>query len=126
MDFENKIAQLRKDKGITQEELAEKIGVSRQAVAKWEAGQSVPEITTLIQIADCFEVSLDLLVGRVENETEALITTMKDLIKNGVPDDENEGAEALRLIRNFVRLMKEKNIPAEEIVNGILYMVEDD
>ena len=44
MDISEKILQLRKAKGFTQEELAEKLNVSRQSVSKWESGQSVPEL----------------------------------------------------------------------------------
>ena len=44
MDVSEKILQLRKANGFTQEELAEKLNVSRQSVSKWEAGQSVPEL----------------------------------------------------------------------------------
>ena len=53
---------IRKNKGLTQEELAEKLSVSRQAVAKWESGQVYPEITNLIQISNLFNVTVDYLV----------------------------------------------------------------
>ena len=62
MIFSEKLQLLRKNKGLTQEELAEKIGVSRQAVAKWEAGQVYPDIFNLIQISDLMNVSVDYLV----------------------------------------------------------------
>jgi len=50
MLFAEKLQILRKNKGYTQEALAEKLGVSRQAVAKWESGQIYPDISNLIQI----------------------------------------------------------------------------
>ena len=53
---------IRKNKGLTQEELAEKLSVSRQAVAKWESGQVYPEITNFIQISNLFNVTIDYLV----------------------------------------------------------------
>lgn len=62
MLFSEKLQLLRKNKGLTQEELAEKLGVSRQAVAKWEAGQVYPDIFNLIQISDLMSVSVDYLV----------------------------------------------------------------
>ena len=48
--------------GMTQEELAEKVGVSRQAVAKWERGESSPDIETCVALADIFGTSVDILV----------------------------------------------------------------
>ncbi len=62
MIFSEKLQILRKNKGLTQEELAEKLGVSRQAVAKWESGQVYPDIFNLIQISNMMNVSVDYLV----------------------------------------------------------------
>lgn len=57
------IAIKRKEKGITQEELANFIGVSKAAVSKWESNQSYPDITLLPIIATYFDVSVDELLG---------------------------------------------------------------
>ncbi len=62
MIFSEKLQLLRKNKGMTQEELAEAINVSRQAVAKWEAGQSYPDISNLIMISNLMHVTVDYLV----------------------------------------------------------------
>jgi len=62
MIFSEKLAVLRKNKGITQEALAEKLNVSRQAVAKWESGQAYPDISNLIQISNLMNVTVDYLV----------------------------------------------------------------
>lgn len=62
MIFSEKLQLIRKNKGLTQEELAEKLSVSRHAVAKWESGQVYPEITNLIQISNLFNVTVDYLV----------------------------------------------------------------
>ncbi|KXT79764.1 helix-turn-helix domain-containing protein [Streptococcus panodentis] len=56
------IATLRKRENLSQEKLAEAIGVSRQTIAKWEAGESVPDVLHSAQLADFFDVSLDELV----------------------------------------------------------------
>ena len=61
-DFSEKLQLIRKNKGLTQEELAEKLSVSRQAVAKWESGQVYPEITNFIQISNLFNATIDYLV----------------------------------------------------------------
>ena len=62
------IMRLRKEAGLTQEQLANALGISYQAVSKWENGVSCPDISTLPLIADLFGVSIDSLFGR---ETEA-------------------------------------------------------
>jgi len=62
MIFSEKLHILRKSKGLTQEELAEKLNVSRQAVAKWESGQVYPDISNLIQISLLLNVTIDYLV----------------------------------------------------------------
>lgn len=55
----------RKKRGLTQEEFAEKLGVSSAAVSKWERGISTPELNMVCKIADCFEISVDELLGRM-------------------------------------------------------------
>ena len=62
MKFNEKIVRLRKSKGMTQEELAEAVGVSRQAVYKWECGQSYPEVAKLLEIKLLFGISIDDLL----------------------------------------------------------------
>ena len=57
-----KIYTLRRKSGLSQEQLAEKIGVSRQAISKWEGGLSVPESEKLIAISEYFNVTLDYLL----------------------------------------------------------------
>ncbi|MCH5206958.1 MAG: helix-turn-helix domain-containing protein [Oscillospiraceae bacterium] len=61
MNFNN-LKLYRKQNGYTQEQVAEKLGVSRQAVAKWERGESVPDIENVIALADMYEVTVDSLV----------------------------------------------------------------
>jgi transcriptional regulator with XRE-family HTH domain len=62
MAFDEKLRTARKEKGLTQEQLAELLGVSRQAVTKWEAGEGYPEVENLILIAEILELSLDALL----------------------------------------------------------------
>ena len=63
MNFAEKLKELRKQKGISQEQLAEKIYVSRQAVTKWESGNGIPDIENLIAISNLFNESLDSLLS---------------------------------------------------------------
>lgn len=76
MRFEEKIVELRKQKGLSQEELAEQLGVSRQAVSRWELGQTLPDIPNLLQLCELFGVSADYLVkdeeqANVKNDQNA-------------------------------------------------------
>ncbi|MBQ1703319.1 MAG: helix-turn-helix domain-containing protein, partial [Oscillospiraceae bacterium] len=56
----------RKKNGYTQDEIAEKLGVSRQAVAKWERGESVPDIESVVSLAGIFGVTVDVLLKSTE------------------------------------------------------------
>ena len=62
MEFNNKLYELRKQKGFSQEELANRLNVSRQTVSKWEVGDSTPDMEKLIAISDLFGISLDELI----------------------------------------------------------------
>lgn len=62
MNFSEKLQILRKEKRLSQEGLAEKLNVSRQAVSKWESGQSFPELDKIIILSDIFNVTLDELI----------------------------------------------------------------
>lgn len=64
MNFSEILIQRRKQLGLSQEALAEKIQVSRQAVSKWETGEAMPDMTKLIALADALEMTLDDLCGR--------------------------------------------------------------
>lgn len=74
-----KIQNLRKQKGLSQEQLAETLGVSRQAVSKWEAEQSVPDIDKIILICDYFGVTTDYILRDEEMScTETVQSTNKN------------------------------------------------
>ena len=61
--FNENLVQMRKIHGLTQEDLAEKIGVSRQAVAKWESGESMPDLEKAKMLSEVLNVSLDELAN---------------------------------------------------------------
>lgn len=67
MNIADRIQNLRKSKGISQEELADIISVSRQAVSKWESGQSTPDIEKIILLSDYFETTTDYLLKGIES-----------------------------------------------------------
>lgn len=76
-DLAARLLQLRRQKGISQEELAEAAGVSRQAVSKWESAQSQPETEKLLAISAYFDVSLDWLLKGEEPPAVAKATERK-------------------------------------------------
>lgn len=69
MKFNDNLKYLRKMEGLTQEELAYKLNVSRQSVTKWESGQAVPDIEKIKEIAYMFSVSVDSLIGDIESKS---------------------------------------------------------
>ena len=62
MDLGNKICELRKLSGITQEQLAEKLNISRQTLSKWEKGNSLPDIESIVNISKLFQIPLQELL----------------------------------------------------------------
>jgi len=84
MDLKTHLPQIRKLRGLSQESLAEQIGVSRQAVSKWETGEAMPDYVKLMALADALNVSMDELCGRsaphVNTELPAII--MPEVKKN--------------------------------------------
>ncbi len=71
MTMADRIQALRKAKGISQEELADQIGVSRQAVSKWESEQSSPDLEKVILLSDYFEVTTDYLLKGIEQKADS-------------------------------------------------------
>ena len=88
MEFNEKLQELRKSKGLTQEELAESLFVSRTAVSKWESGRGYPSIDSLKEIARFFSVTIDHLIcsdemiSVAENEKKAFADKYVSLICN--------------------------------------------
>ena len=69
MTMADRIQSLRKAKGISQEELADRIGVSRQAISKWESEQSSPDLEKIILLSNYFEVTTDYLLKGIEMQS---------------------------------------------------------
>jgi transcriptional regulator with XRE-family HTH domain len=111
MTFNEKLVKLRKLRGITQDEFASAVGVSRQAVYKWESGQSYPEVSKLIEIKNLFNISIDDLLD--ENYEVILPEKKKRLSSN-----------QKRAIENMVK--KEEGIVApEEVIEEAPAKVEE-
>lgn len=85
MKFEEKLVQLRKQRGLSQEELAYQLDVSRQAISRWETGTVYPDAPHLLKLSELFEVSIDYLLH-----------------------DEYQSSDDLPQVQKKVHLMKEK------------------
>lgn len=79
MNIAERIQFLRKQKGYSQEDLADQLGVSRQSVSKWESGQSIPDVEKIIAMSDFFEVTTDYLLKGIEPASQTNKTTIKNL-----------------------------------------------
>ena len=86
MEFNEKLQKLRKDRGLTQEELAEALFVSRTAISKWESGRGYPSIDSLKEISKFFSVTIDELLSTerllsiAERENKSNIQKMCNLL----------------------------------------------
>jgi len=98
LNINQQIASLRKDKGITQEDLANHLGVTNQTVSKWELAACCPDIQLIPEIADYFNVTIDELFGRTAD------TSNTDVSINSVPWDDDGTLRAVVFIGR--RLMK--------------------
>ena len=77
MDLGKNIYELRKEKGVTQEELAAELGVTAAAVSKWEKGNTLPDVLMVCAIADYFAVTTDALLGRAR-ELKPLVVIARE------------------------------------------------
>ena len=80
------ISKFRKEQDMTQDQLAERLHVTRQAVSNWENGKTQPDVETLGQLAECFGVSVETLIyGKSESQGNNIITVEKT-VKKGIDD----------------------------------------
>lgn len=110
MKFNEKIVKLRKIKGLTQDEFASAVGVSRQAVYKWESGQSYPEVPKLLEMKLLFGISLDDLLD--ENFEVVLPEKTK---KRRISREKKAEIEANVINEETTAEIKEEFKPAVEI-----------
>ena len=86
---------LRKRNGLTQEALSERINVSRQTVAKWERGESEPDCSSLMRLASLFDVTIDSLVGNVEEDQKIVGVAPKGKYFFGLAPIREDGSVVL-------------------------------
>lgn len=109
---------LRKQNGLSQEELAEKCQVSRQAIAKWESGESVPTIEKLIYLAGLYEVTLDELVGRIVIDKYAKVKEyLKEFAAEDIPVDDEDDISAI--VRRYLLFANRMGLTGEQSLEGL-------
>ena len=104
MNFNEKLIELRKAKGLSQDELGQRIGVSRQTISKWELAQSYPDFQRLVLLSDYFGMSLDVL--------------MKDIDVQDVRE-KNMNDQKLSVIYDDVQQTKTIMKTVNDIINGL-------
>ena len=109
----NKLAEniraFRKEKGLTQEQLAEVFGVTVGAVHKWEAGMSTPDISLIMDIADFFDTSMDVLTGFEvrDNSAKVLAKRLRRMTDSMDPNGPAEAEKALKKYPNNFSIVYE-------------------
>lgn len=116
MEFNNKLYELRKQKGFSQEELANRLNVSRQTISKWEVGESTPDMEKLVAISDLFEVSLDELV---KGEEPKLAEPSEQIVKSELYSDIKE-----QVLTADNKEKAKKGIKIAGIILGIFVLID--
>ena len=116
MEFNNKLYELRKQKGLSQEELANRLNVSRQTISKWEVGESTPDMEKLVAISDLFEVSLDELV---KGEEPKLAEPSEQIVKSELYSDIKE-----QVLTVDNKKKAKKGIKIAGIILGIFVLID--
>lgn len=128
-----RLQELRKQKGLTQEQLAEKLNVTNQSVSKWEKDINAPDILLLVALADLFETSVDYLLGRNENTPIVSVTqkgidqlVLKIRILSADKDKVNINLP-LSIVKIFakngeLKMLKDKKIDID--INQLIALVE--
>ncbi|WP_017728561.1 helix-turn-helix domain-containing protein [Halalkalibacterium ligniniphilum] len=110
MEFKDRLKLCRNKKKITQEKLAERLGIKRSTYAKYETGENVPDIIMLNKFADFFEVSTDFLLGRTDQETPVSYAAKDGFSKRTRSED-----DTARLKQKFAEFLEwQKEVEDQE------------
>ena len=115
--LDKRIAELRKNKNISQEELADILNTSRQAVSKWERGETYPDIEKLKDLATFFNVSIDFLLGYdlESNSTSSFLQQIDECIEN----------KTLYFSLDDIKIMVSKNLNNCDLLIGVVSYLEN-
>ena len=120
MTIADRIQSLRKSKGMSQEELADRIGVSRQAVSKWESEQATPDLEKVVIMSEIFEVTTDYLLKGIEPVKTDEHKTMADVIDQKVLTEKN-GKRVKSALKWF--LIGAGALLAIDLISMIIYFI---
>jgi transcriptional regulator with XRE-family HTH domain len=115
MNIGNRLAFLRDQRGLTQEELATSLGISRASLSHYEKNRREPDTETLGKIADLFQVSIDYLVGRTPQSTVTLDSEVRQFT------DELELADT-EILEHFALTIDGRKLSAEEARRFIAFV----
>jgi transcriptional regulator with XRE-family HTH domain len=122
IEIANRLLQYRKASGLSQEELAEKIGVSRQAVSKWERSEASPDTDNLILLAEVYGVTLDELLRGKSEDPKAKEDTADDF----TPDENTTYSEKKHVsFKNGIHVRNEKDTVDISFKEGINVKSDD-
>lgn len=117
MHYEMKIASLRDKQGYTQEELADRLGISRAALSHYEKNRREPDFETLAKLADLFKVTIDYLIGRTNHPQSILQSDVKEKVDTINLSEED-------ILKRFTLLYEGKKLDADH-VNKIVKFIRE-
>lgn len=116
MEFSERLKNLRKEVGLTQVDVAGKLGISQQAYASWERGVKKPTQENLVKIAQILNVSVDYLVGNLKDKTDDIDLSEVEILFRTTSDGmSNEEKEVFK--QELLQFMKERKKLFDEEIN---------
>ena len=104
LQIANRLLQLRKERGLSQEDLADQLGISRQAVSKWERAEASPDTDNLICLAKLYNVSLDYLL-QTEDSLETIKTEQIKEEAKIIVDDDAKKPKVLNMLSGLIPVL---------------------
>ena len=104
MNFNEKLIELRKSKGLSQDELGNALGVSRQTISKWELAQSYPDFQRLVLLSDYFGLSLDALVKDIDVQ-DIRDKNLDDKKLSAIYEDINSAKSSINQVINILAII---------------------
>jgi len=120
MNIADRIQNLRRTKGMSQEQLADAIGVSRQAVSKWESEQAMPDLEKIVIMSEVFDVTTDYLLKGIEPVAETSHMTVGDVLDQKILTEKN-GKRAKSLVRYALYVLGA--FLAVDVIAFIIYII---
>ena len=120
MNIADRIQNLRKTKGLSQEELADAIGVSRQAVSKWESEQTTPDLEKIVLMSELFEVTTDYLLKGIEPVQDKEHKTVGDILEQKILTEDN-GKRTKKILKYIFYVFL--GVLGVDLVSLIIYLI---